>query len=199
MKRLAKLRLILLALSLTVFAKSTYGQSDLSLNFTGQRDDVGCFPEQIPCGFPVPIAPGGRALYALYIYNHGPSTATGVTLTITFAPHTLVNSFGATPQMPCVSSTIAGQAGLTCTVGNVSVGSVPSVVVVINLQSDYSLPTLVATATVTAASDPNASNNTAVVTLPVSSASIPTMTSHTLVALAIGLALAGAFVVRQNA
>lgn len=171
-----------------------FAQADLSLDFTGQNNGTGC---PASCGAQTPIAPKGQALYDLTVHNTGPGTSSNVAVVMNFASNTTIDHFTPTPGMTCTSSVVAGAPTLTCSIASVSVGALPSVVVTLNLNSNYSSPTIVATATVSSATgDPVPGNNSATVTLPVT-LPIPTLNPIAMSLLGIALTVIGFFAIRR--
>ncbi|HEX6087568.1 MAG TPA: C25 family cysteine peptidase [Thermoanaerobaculia bacterium] len=74
---------------------------------------------------PDPVAPGGALAYTFFVYNAGPSAATGVTLTDTI-PGTTTFVSASTTQGSC-----SGTTTVTCSIGTMTAGQ--SVTVTINV------------------------------------------------------------------
>jgi uncharacterized repeat protein (TIGR01451 family) len=96
---------------------------------------------------------GTQGTYALTVSNAGPSTATGVVVTITLpAGMTVISTLGA-------SCSVAG-ATVTCALGTLAPGATVSLTLVVGVAAGIS-GTLTPVATVTSTTpDPNTANNT---------------------------------------
>jgi uncharacterized repeat protein (TIGR01451 family) len=168
-------------------------QADLVADLSGQHNATFCPAASNTC-VPqlIPIAPGGQAIFALFLSNKGPATAMNVVATMTFPAKTVVHA--ASLEMSCSTSIVAGLPTVTCTLPVFPVGFSPLVFAQLDIAGDYASSTLVGNATVRAATaDPVEANNSGTFTLPVT-LPIPMMTLPVLGIL--GLALAVCAVVR---
>jgi uncharacterized repeat protein (TIGR01451 family) len=119
-------------------------QADVSINKTAS---------------PEPVNVGTTLTYTLTVTNNGPAVATGVTVTDSLPAEVSETSFFISPSQGNCTYTAPT---LSCTLNNISVGSVVtiSIYATANTFSSGTLSTNTATIPCSAATDPNCANNT---------------------------------------
>jgi uncharacterized repeat protein (TIGR01451 family) len=112
---------------------------------------------------PDPVGAGQMITYILTVVNHGPATATGVTVNDTLNP-----AFNFISMSPSQGS-CSGTSTITCNLGSLAVDATATVQVVVQLTFAFSAPgTISNTATVSGTlSDPVAANNSSTATTTV--------------------------------
>jgi uncharacterized repeat protein (TIGR01451 family) len=136
---------------------------------------------------------GSQFSYQLVVTNHGPSTATGVTLVDTLPPEATFQSVSST-QGVCTGTTT-----ITCALGTLANGASATILIVVDPVAVTSATPISNTATVTANEfDPDGTNNTSTVTATIGNPAIPTLSQWGLLALGLCLALAGALALKRD-
>jgi uncharacterized repeat protein (TIGR01451 family) len=182
-RKYATAAMVTISVSLSAFAQ----QADLSVDFSAQQNAILCPTPPNGCvSRPIPVAPGGQALFQLILTNNGPAIATNVVATMTFPQKTVLHF--SSPLMPCTQSVVGGQPTLTCSPPSISVGGQPFLIAQLDIGADYTSLTLTGTVTVTSGTtDPNLANNSGSATLPVTFP-VPTLSLAAMGALAAVLA-----------
>ena len=134
---------------------------------------------------------GAPFTYQIVVTNHGPSPATGVTMTDAL-PAELAFQTATTTQGTC-----SGTSTVTCDLGTLANGASATVRITV-----LPLPTgptsITNTATVTENEfDPNTANNTSTASATIGNPQIPTLSEWGLMMLALALALAGALALKR--
>jgi uncharacterized repeat protein (TIGR01451 family) len=115
---------------------------------------------------PASIAPGAAINYSITVYNSGPDSATGVTMTAILPKGTIFVSASPNPGGTCGETVTTKSTTVKCSAGTLTVGT--SAIIGITAQAPAKAATVSATATVTATqSDPNTANNSAIATTTV--------------------------------
>ena len=115
---------------------------------------------------PNPVKTGALLTYAISVFNAGPTTASGVTVSDPLPSGTKFSSYSAGPGS-CVSPAVGATGTVTCFLTSLASGSTWTITVVVKVAAAGG-STLSNTATVTSSVfDPNSSNNSATVTTKV--------------------------------
>jgi len=131
--------------------------------------------------------------YQIVVTNHGPSDATGVTVTDAL-PAQLTFQSAAPTQGSC-----SGTTTVTCALGTLANGASATVVIQVVAPSSAAAGPVANTATVTGnEADPVVTNNTSTATSALGSVAIPTLSPWALGALALALAAGGVWMQKRN-
>jgi len=144
----------------TASVSATEGDPNIADNQSTTTTNVGAAADvAISKTGPPAVTLGQNIAYTISVANFGPAGATGVTVSDT-------TPAGLTP----VSVTGGGCTAFPCVIGALAVGPPVTITATYNVPANYSGPSpILNTATVTSASDPNSSNNSATASTTVAS------------------------------